>query len=310
MFFGKRKTTFAVLVGICLFQLGGCGKKETSTVVDPAPLIPTSNVPEVTPPNTPVTTIRPSTPAAPRPAEPQPPVAPTPPVVVSPPPTVQPPMAPQPTPRAPTAIDGTFIRMATLEVEGYPDKTVGFDVGVKGQVTGEKVQCEFITEHQYIRTDAKWSPVPISLYSVTETTRKLSPLFEQTLDFPDGEKRLQKDRMSVLVDFVRGKIFRSMLAVRAYAYKKDAGGFGCHCFLTICLNPKSTAEGYTCTAGWRKLERLSVVIDRGRHLLAFREAERDKDDLVKMLISVKNLDENGFPSGQSFSEDFTDFISR
>lgn len=294
----KRKRAFAAFVGICLFQVLGCGKSETSTVVAPEPVIPKSELPvtPATPGNVPV---QPSTPA----------VTPTPATPTTPP--VSTPTPPQPVPGAPTVtIEPEFVRVATLEVEGFPDKTVGFDVGVKGQTTGDQAQCEFITQHRYIRTDAKWSPAPISLYSVTDSERKLSPLFEETLDFVDSEKKIQKNTMTILVDFVRGKIFRSMLTVRAYPYKKQDGTFGCHAFLTICLNPRAGDNGFSCTNPWRKLERLAVVIDRGRHLLAFRQAERDKDDVAKMVLSVKNLDANGFPIGNTRNEDFTDFINR
>lgn len=211
-----------------------------------------------------------------------------------------------------------WINLATLEVqtilEGggaptyqeFPDKTVRIDVGVEGTKTGTDRSCRFIATHPRIRTNKKWSPLPIVIFTQKDSEEKLSPLFEETLDFPANQRTVRPEQLAFLVEFTRKKVFRALWRVKAEIVRADDEPT-CGAHLEICITPKLEGDTYTCPGKWRQIERLITVIHPRRHIRYYRSAERDKDDLVKLRLVLRDLDPSGHPTGDSFTEEFVDF---
>lgn len=296
----SRKLTCNILISLA-FMVGllGCSDPEERTrVIESPPIAPN---PEAGP-RDPVAPPR-RTGAYPGPNPPSGPVSPT--------------RQPTPDSNLPPDVAGPgdgepsiaprWLNVATLEVQDYADKTVRIDVGVEGTKRGTEISCSFITRHPRILTDKKWSPLPVVIFTQKDPEEKLSQLFEDTLDFPVKQRSVASDEITFLVEFTRKKVFRALWRVKTRLVRLDEAP-ACDAHVEICLAPKAVGGGkYTCTEGWRQIQRLITVIDPRRHVLHFRSPEREKDDLVKLRLVLKKLDPTGRPTGEPFTEEFTDF---
>jgi len=291
----ERKTHIAYLFPF--FMLGAllltaCQKEERVGTVPDAPAMPA--VPEASAPKTPG--VPPSPLVANAPPAPGGPSA----SAVAPPP----PWAAK-TEEA-VAIPLTWTKLATLEVEGYPAKTAQVEVGVHGRAAGKQFVCEIAEQHARYKTDAKWSPLPIILFNVSEKNEGLSHVFRETLSFPADQRLSTPSMHTFLVDFTRGNLFRALWRVQAKRFLSDRKPI-CKGQLEVCLDLGGKAGKFECRGKWKELVRLITHIDTGRHLRNYYATEREKNDLTRLELQLRDLDASGYPTGHIQSEDVPGF---
>lgn len=222
-----------------------------------------------------------------------------------------PPTIPQPSPshaeetEAATAeAEAKWFALATLEVEGHPDRTAAVDVLVRQTATG----CELVREAPKIEKNKKWSPLPLAIYS-KKTGGALSAVFDQTLDFPNAYKRIRTDGVETLVEFVRHHVFRAF--VRAEVRRRTENGHSvCKPRMTICPRPRLRLGMYSCDREWKELQKLVVVVDVARHLASMTKPERERDDVTKLKLYTRRLGADGFGVGEVTVDEVNDFHTR
>src|SRR5687768_15495553 len=77
----------------------------------------------------------------------------------------------------------SWVRIATLTVEGYTAKTIYIESAVLGKPAGGAIACEFVTSHRRIRAGKKWSPLPMAVFTKDDPEENVVPEFESVLDF-------------------------------------------------------------------------------------------------------------------------------
>jgi len=198
--------------------------------------------------------------------------------------------------------------LATLEVEGYPARNAQTAVMLAQSGEGNNVKCEIAKDHPRIRKDAKWSPLPLILWNPAKPGEVLSAVFNQTLDFPTEFREITKHGYQFIIDFTRGKHFRALWRVETRRYSREDKSVHCKVQLDVCLEPELVGTKYKCPTKWHELKRLVTHVDTSRFLRhSFEKSERTKDDIYRLELELRDLDEDGYPTGETFSEDVAIF---
>ena len=199
-----------------------------------------------------------------------------------------------------------WVKLGTLEVADHNDRTAQMEVGVEGKDYGKGIECEFVAHHRRIPTAAKWSPLPILVYSVSDKQQRINPVFNETLDFPVEHRLTAADQITFVVEFTRGKTFRGLWQAKTRLYKHQGKPY-CSAQLNLCLSPEKRGEKFACTQDWRELKRLITHVNTTRYIRYLYYKEREKDDLDSIELQLRDLDDRGYPKGNVYSEDVSDF---
>lgn len=301
---GKNQSRMAVYFLILAAVLVGCQKEERIGAAAPLPVVPALPVrtqPETAP--TPAPAAAPAVAEAPK--SPTPAVSP---IIAKPLVTTGATATPAVEKVRKTVSEPHPFYLATLEVEGYSSRNAQTGVMLAQVTDGKEVSCEIVKTHKRIRKDAKWSPLPLILYNPAKPGETLSPLFNQTLDFPEQFREATKHGYQFIIDFQRGKHFRALWRVETRRYQGENREIKCKAQLDVCFDPELKNDKFHCTTQWHEMLRLITHVDPVRWLRqSFQSNEREKDDIAELELELRDLDEDGYPTGDPYMKNIPQF---
>ncbi len=202
-------------------------------------------------------------------------------------------------------ISPRWIRVASFRVEDQSSYDAHVEVAVRGKRSeGGTTYCELVTSHIRFRQDRAWSPLPMAFFSPSyespDGKEDLNDLFRDTLDFND--KTSDRKGIKTQVSFTRGKTFAANWHIYPLLTTMDGKEA---CTAAAVLEKSSQVN---CHAGSHcRVKEIIARVDKWRHVFQSGNPPRQVDDLSALILSLEDLDGEGYPNGATYLENVPEF---